>query len=111
MKYEKYSPEFREEAAKMVVEGSGSIAQVARELRVSDTSLGNWVEHIGRRTRPTSRHWNCRSEPGDEKLERHNPALEMENAFLKKQQQRTSRGSLGDGRIRLHRRRVRRPSG
>jgi transposase-like protein len=66
MKYEKYSPEFREEAAKMVVEGSGSIAQVARELRVSDTSLGNWVGHIGRRTRPTSRHWNCRSEPGDE---------------------------------------------
>jgi transposase len=31
-KQQKYSPEFREEAAKMVVEGSRAIAQVAREL-------------------------------------------------------------------------------
>jgi transposase-like protein len=42
-KYPKYSVEFREEAARMVVEGSRAIAQVARELRLSETTLGNWV--------------------------------------------------------------------
>ena len=42
-KYPKYSPEFREEAARMVVEGSRAIAQVAREYGLSETTLGNWV--------------------------------------------------------------------
>jgi transposase len=42
-KYKTYSPEFRDEAARMVVETSRPIADVARELKVSETSLGNWV--------------------------------------------------------------------
>jgi transposase len=42
-KYEKYSPEYREEAAKLVVETSRPIADVARELGVGETTLGNWV--------------------------------------------------------------------
>ena len=43
VKHQKYSPEFREEAARMVVEGSRAIAQVAREYGLSETTLGNWV--------------------------------------------------------------------
>jgi transposase len=43
-KYRKFSPEFREEAAKVVVETSRAIADVARELGISETSLGNWVK-------------------------------------------------------------------
>ena len=42
-KYKTYSPEFRDEAARMVIETSRPIADVARELKVSETSLGNWV--------------------------------------------------------------------
>jgi transposase len=42
-KYRKFSPEFREEAARMVVETSRPIAEVGRELGVNETSLGNWV--------------------------------------------------------------------
>jgi transposase len=42
-KYRKFSPEFRDEAAWMVVETSRAIVDVARELGVSETSLGNWV--------------------------------------------------------------------
>ena len=42
-KYRNFSPEFREEAARMVVETSRPIADVARELGISETSLGNWV--------------------------------------------------------------------
>jgi transposase-like protein len=42
-KYKTFTPEFREEAARMVVETSRPIADVAREINVSETSLGNWV--------------------------------------------------------------------
>ena len=40
-RYRKYTPEFREEAAKMVVHGSRAIARVAHELGLNETTLGN----------------------------------------------------------------------
>jgi transposase len=48
----KFSPEFREEAVKAVIESSRPIAQVARELGIVEGTLGNWVnayrkEHVG----------------------------------------------------------------
>jgi transposase len=83
-KYKKYSPEFREEAAKMVVNSSRPIADVAREIGVSETTLGNWVRAY--------REVHAEDEPELElseraklrELERRNRELEMENAFLKK---------------------------
>ncbi|WP_148684948.1 transposase [Mycolicibacterium tusciae] len=36
-KYQKFSPEFREETARLVVDGQKSIAEVAREHGLSDT--------------------------------------------------------------------------
>jgi len=83
-KYKTYSPEFREEAARMVVETSRAIADVARELAISETSLGNWVR--------TYREKHAGEEPPLQlserarlrELERHNRELEMENTFLKK---------------------------
>ena len=42
-KYRKFTPEFREEAARMVVETSRPVAEVARELGINETLLGNWV--------------------------------------------------------------------
>src|SRR3954447_272790 len=42
-KYRKFSPEFRDEAVRMVIDGSRSVAQVARELGMNETTLGNWV--------------------------------------------------------------------
>ncbi len=38
-----FSPEFRDEAAREVVENSRPVVAVARELGVHDTTLGNWV--------------------------------------------------------------------
>ncbi len=38
-----YTPEFKEQAARKVVEGSLKVAQVARELDVNETTLGCWV--------------------------------------------------------------------
>ena len=43
-KYQKFSPEFREQAAKLVVEGQRSTAEVAREYGIGETTLGNWVK-------------------------------------------------------------------
>jgi transposase len=42
-KRKEFSPEFRETAAREVVENSRSISSVAREIGVHDTTLGNWV--------------------------------------------------------------------
>ena len=47
----KYSPEFKDEAVKMVIESSRPIADVAREIHLNETTLGNWVakyraEHV-----------------------------------------------------------------
>jgi len=42
-KYKTYTPEFREEAARMVVDTSRPVADIAREINVSETSLGNLV--------------------------------------------------------------------
>ncbi len=83
-KYRKFSPEFREEAARMVVDSSRSIAEVAREIGVSETTLGNWVrtyreEHVGDEP-PLELSERARLR----ELERHTRELEMENAFLKK---------------------------
>jgi transposase-like protein len=39
----KFSPEFKAEAVQMVHDSRGKIAQVARELNIHDSSLGNWV--------------------------------------------------------------------
>jgi len=80
----KFSPEYRDEAVKRVIESSRPIAQVARELGIVEGTLGNWVaaykrEHAG-------------DEPAltlDERArlreaERELREIKMENEFLKK---------------------------
>jgi transposase-like protein len=83
-KHQKFTPEFREETAKLVVDGQRSISQVAREYGLSDTTVGNWVRKY--------RAEHAEDEPPLElserarlrELERENRELAMENAFLKK---------------------------
>ena len=43
-KKQSYSPEFRAEAVRQVIEGSRPIAAVARELAIVEQTLGNWVK-------------------------------------------------------------------
>ncbi len=80
----RYSPEFKEQAVKMVVDFSRPIAAVARELQVNDTTLGFWVkayrqEHSGEEL-PLEMPDRARLL----ELERRNRELEMELTFLKK---------------------------
>ena len=83
-KYPTYSPEFRDEAAKMVVEGFRVIAQVARELGVSETALGNWVRAYREKHAGDEPPLELSERARLRELEQQNRELEMENAFLKK---------------------------
>lgn len=42
-KKKNFTPEFRDEASREVVDNSRSIASVSRGIGVSETTLGNWV--------------------------------------------------------------------
>jgi transposase len=83
-KYKTFSPEFRDEAARMVVETSRSIAEVARELGISETSLGNWVRAYREKHAEDEPPLQISERARLRELERLNRDLEMENAFLKK---------------------------
>jgi transposase len=39
----KFTPEFKAEAVAMVDAASGNIAQVAKELGIAESTIGNWV--------------------------------------------------------------------
>ena len=79
-----FSPEFKEEAAKMVVESSRSIVEVARELGLNETTLGYWVKGYRERHAGDEPALGISDRARLRELERRNRELEMENAFLKK---------------------------
>ena len=83
-RYQKFSPEFREETAKLVVVEGQSIAKVARDHNVSETTVSNWVrkyreDHAGEEP-PLELSERARLR----QLERENREMAMELAFLKK---------------------------
>lgn len=80
----RYSPEFKEQAARKVVDNSLPIVKVARELGINESTLGFWVKDYRKKL---SRLPLPPDMPDDERireLERRNRELEMENEFLKK---------------------------
>jgi transposase len=83
-RYRKFSPEFREEAARMVVDTSRPIADVARELGINETSLGNWVRDYRKKHAEDEPPLELSERARLRELERRNREMEMELAFLKK---------------------------
>jgi len=79
-----FSPEFREEAARMVVETSRPIADVARELGVSETSLGNWVRAYREKHAEDEPPLQLSERARLRELERENRELRMKAEFLSK---------------------------
>lgn len=80
----RYSPKFREAAAKEVVERSRPVAEVARDLGVVEQTLGNWVKNY-RESHPEDESQLSVSERARMKeLERRVRELELENEFLGK---------------------------
>ncbi len=45
----KFTPEFKAEVVAMVEASGGQIAKVAREMRLHDSSVGNWVREARER--------------------------------------------------------------
>jgi len=81
-----YTPEFKEQAGRKVVDSSPSrsIAEVARELNVNDTTLGFWVKAYRRKLAGQPLPADMPDDERVRELERRVRELEMENAFLKK---------------------------
>ena len=83
-KKQSYSPEFRAEAVRQVIEGSRPIAAVARDLGIVEQTLGNWVnrwrdEHVGDEPALTVPE-RIRLREAERELRE----LRLENEFLKK---------------------------
>lgn len=79
-----YTPEFKEQAVKRVVDNSLPIAQVARELGINDTTLGFWVKDYRKKIAAQPLPADMPDQERIRELERRNRELEAENAFLKK---------------------------
>ncbi len=80
----RFTPEFKDEAVRLVIESGRPIAQVARELRVNDGTLGNWVAKY-RDEHPVSESPLSISERARlAELERENRQLRLDNEFLGK---------------------------
>lgn len=80
----KYSPEFKEEAAKMVVEASQTIVHVAKELGVNESSLGNWVREYREKHAGEEPPLQISERARLRELERENRDLKMRVEFLSK---------------------------
>jgi transposase len=82
-RYRKFSPEYRDEAVKMVIETGRPIAEVARDLGINEGTLGNWVTQY-RRDHPVSEELGVTDRARLKELEKENRELRMERDFLKK---------------------------
>ncbi len=83
-KRKKYTPEFREQAARLVIETGRPIAHVAAEIGVGEQLLGRWV----RQARDGGGD-NCAVLDADERAElerlrKENAELRLDRQFLKK---------------------------
>ena len=79
-----YTPEYKDEAVKLVVNTGRAVAVVARELGIKEQTLGRWVNL-----------YKSRQDAGDgalseteraelSRLRKENSELKMDRAFLKK---------------------------
>ncbi len=85
-KPKRYTPEFKEQAVKKVVDSSPprTITEVARELSINDTTLGFWVKAYRKQQAGQPLPSDMPQDERVRELERRVRDLETENAFLKK---------------------------
>lgn len=79
-----FSPEYREEAVKMVLESSRPVAQVARELGLNEGTLGNWVNAYRKEHADDEPALSVSERARLRELEKENRELKMEREFLGK---------------------------
>ncbi len=79
-----FSPEFKEEAVKMVIETSRPIAQVAKDLGIVEQTLGHWVANYRRDHAGDEPALTLPERARLREVERELRELKIENDFLKK---------------------------
>ena len=79
-----FSPEFRAEAVKLVIDSSRPTAQVARELGIGEATLGNWVNKYRREHAGEEPPLDVSDRAHLREVERQIREVRMENEFLKK---------------------------
>jgi transposase-like protein len=80
-----YSPEFRDEAVRMVLSGRhGGQAAIARELGVNPATLNNWVSRYRRSNPVAGEPLSVDERARLRELERENRELRQKNDFLGK---------------------------
>jgi transposase-like protein len=82
-KYRKFTPEYRQEAVKQVVDTPTPIAEVARNLGINPGTLGTWVSKY-REEHPASEELSLPERARLRELERETRELRLQNDFLKK---------------------------
>lgn len=81
----KYTPEYRQEAARLVIDTGRPIAEVARELNLGEALLGRWVKKERDRTRDGQAADLDVDERAElDRLRREVAELKMDNEFLGK---------------------------
>jgi transposase-like protein len=83
-KHQKFTPEFREEISRLVVEEQRSIAQVSREYGLIETTVGNWVRRYRAEHASDEPPLELSERARLRELQRENREMAMELAFLKK---------------------------
>ena len=80
----RFSPQFKAEAVQLVIETGKPVAEVARDLGVSDGTLGNWVKAWRDANPEREPKLSLVERARMNELEEENRRLRMENEFLKK---------------------------
>jgi transposase len=85
-KRKKYTPEFREQAARLVIETGRPVAHVAAEIGVGEQLLGRWVRLARERAGDgdTARVLDADERVELERLRKENAELRLDREFLKK---------------------------
>ena len=84
---ERYTPEFRRDSVSLVLSSGRPIKQVAKELGINDTTLGNWVRAErkgGNLTSPGPAADDAKMEAENRRLKRRVAELETEREILKR---------------------------
>ena len=79
-----YTPEYRREAAHLVIDTGRTVAAVAREIGVGEQLLGRWVQHERGRGDAGAGPLDLDERAELERLRRQVAELRMDNEFLGK---------------------------
>lgn len=83
-KRKKYTPEFREQAARLVIETGRPIAHVAAEIGLGEQLLGRWVRQARSTAGDAGGVLDADERAELERLRQENAELRLDREFLKK---------------------------